>query len=160
MSLNLGPAISLMKEFEGFRSKAYWDATGKVWTIGYGETVYPNGKPVRKGDVISQARALELLIDDIRIERLPQIQHLVTVPIMNNQLCALISLCYNIGMGAFKKSGLLRKLNADASDGEVANEFLKWKRSGGKVLPGLLRRRKVERELFLAHEPAVGLNLA
>lgn len=149
--MDLSPAISILKEFEGFESKAYWDATGKVWTIGYGETVYPDGRKVKKGDTCTQAQALAWLLDDIKAERLPAILKGLKVQITNNQLCALISFCYNVGNTAFQKSTLLRKLNAHQPDHIVAKEFHKWNKSGGKVLKGLVRRRKAEAQLFLAH---------
>lgn len=153
--MDFSPAISLLKEFEGFRDKAYWDKTGKVWTIGYGETVYPDGQIVRRGDRCTREKAQEWMIDDIKTERLPAIQSLVKVPLTNNQTCALISFCYNAGVGNLKKSTLLRKLNARAPEQAVAAEFSKWTKSGGVTLAGLVRRRKAEKALFLSHLPAV-----
>lgn len=149
--MDFSPAISLLKEFEGFRSKAYWDKTGKVWTIGYGETVYPDGQIVRRGDTCTQAKAVEWMIDDIKTERLPALQQMVKVPLTNNQACALISFCYNVGIGGLRKSQLLKKLNAKVPEALVGNEFNKWTKSGGVVLPGLVRRRKAEKALFLSH---------
>lgn len=150
--MDFSPAISLMKEFEGFEPRAYYDKTGKVWTIGYGETVYPDGQIVRKGDTCSREKALEWMLDDIKTERLPVIQKLVHSQITNNQLCSLISFCYNVGVGNFSKSTLLKKLNMHLPDEVIAKEFLKWTKSGGVVLKGLVRRRKAEAALFLSHE--------
>lgn len=152
--MDFSPAVSLLKEFEGFRDKAYWDKTGKVWTIGYGETVYPDGQIVRRGDACTRAKAAEWMIDDIKTERLPAMHQMIKVPLTNNQVCALISFCYNEGIGNFKTSTLLRKLNAKRPEIEVANEFAKWTKSGGVELPGLVRRRKAEKALFLCHLPA------
>lgn len=141
--MDLGPAIDLIKEFEGCVLSAYRDAVG-VWTIGYGTT-----KGVKPGMRISKAQAEKLLMDDIHRERIPAINKCVKVPISNNELCALISFTYNVGNGALAKSTLVRKLNAGRPRREVADEFLKWVRAGGRVLRGLVRRRKAERELFL-----------
>jgi len=73
----------------------------------------------------------------------------VKVPLTSNQFSALVSLCFNIGIGAFQKSTLVRVLN-QGNYGEAANQFLRWNQGGGKVLAGLVRRRQRERELFLS----------
>ena len=65
-----------------------------------------------------------------------------------NQFDALVSLTYNIGENAFKKSTLLKMLNAGNYQG-AADQFLVWNKSNGQVLNGLVRRRKTEREMFL-----------
>lgn len=142
-------AIKLLEEFEGLRLKAYRDPVG-IPTIGLGTTVYPNGQKVKMGDVCTKEQAYSYALHDIQTERLPTIQKTVKVPINNNELCALISLCYNIGNGGLAKSTLVKKLNAGVDRVTVANEFLKWNRAGGKVMAGLTRRRKAERELFLS----------
>lgn len=142
-------AIKLLEEFEGLRLKAYRDPVG-IATIGLGTTVYPNGQKVKMGDVCTKEQAYDYALHDIQTERIPTIQKVVKVPLNNNELCALISLCYNIGNGALAKSSLVRKLNQGLPKVDVADEFLKWNRAGGKVLAGLTRRRKAERELFLA----------
>ena len=78
-----------------------------------------------------------------------QIKPLVKVPINDNELDALTSLVYNIGIGAFKKSTLLSLLNQGADRHLVADQFLRWNKAGGKVLPGLVKRRLAEHNLFL-----------
>ncbi len=72
----------------------------------------------------------------------------VKVPINQNQFDALVSLTYNIGIGAFKDSTLLKKLNVKDYKG-AAEQFPRWNRGGGRVLNGLVKRRKIEMELFL-----------
>lgn len=142
-------ALKLLEEFEGLRLKAYRDPVG-IPTIGLGTTVYPGGRKVQMGDLCTKEQAYGYALNDIQTQRIPTIQRVVKVPINNNQLCALISLCYNIGNGGLSKSTLIKKLNAGAPKIDVANEFLKWDKAGGRTLAGLTRRRKAERALFLA----------
>jgi len=77
------------------------------------------------------------------------VNNLVKVPLTQSQFDALVSLVFNIGGGAFRKSTLLLRLN-DGEDLQAADEFLKWNRAGGKVMAGLVKRRESEREQFLA----------
>lgn len=144
--MDLSPAIKLIKEFEGCRLVAYLDPVG-IPTIGYGTT-----KNVKIGMKVTKAEAEMLLMDDLNRERVPAVKKMVKVACTNNELCALVSFCYNVGVGALQKSTLLKKLNANKSDEEVANEFLKWTKAKGKVLKGLVRRRQAERKLFLTRE--------
>jgi lysozyme len=103
-------ATKIIAQFEGLRLRAYQD-TGNIWTIGYGTTINPEtGLPIKKGDVITKEKALSWLrINTAALET--QIKKLVKVPINANQLTALTSLAYNIGIGAFTRSTLLRMLN-------------------------------------------------
>lgn len=140
----LAPAVEMIKKFEGFRSEAYQDVVG-VWTIGFGTT-----RDVNKGDTCTMKQAEEWLIDDMIHDRLPVIEELVTVPLNDNQTCALISFCYNVGNGAFGKSTLLKKINAEASATEIRAEFAKWNKAGGKIYKGLIRRREAEADLFFS----------
>ena len=137
---------ALIREFEGFVASAYL-GPAKVWTIGIGTTVYPNGTKVKKGDKCTQEQALEYLQHDLKsFEK--TVNDSVKVPLSQNQFDALVSLSYNIGSGAFKNSTLLKKLNAKDYAG-AADQFLVWNKGGGKVLKGLVRRRDAERALFL-----------
>lgn len=147
---DLEPAIELIEHFEGLVLHAYKDPVG-IWTIGYGTT-----KGVKPGQVITKTQALDFLMKDLS-ERSGVIEDLIKVPVEDNEFCALLSFVYNVGNGAFAKSTLLRKLNSKRPRREVADEFLRWVRAGGKVLPGLVRRRKAERELFLSTQAAVDL---
>lgn len=152
--MDLKPFHKLIEEFEGLRLSSYRCPAG-VWTIGYGSTRYPDGKAVRRGERITKERALDLLLWDVAHERMPTLRKFIKVPLNNNELCALLSLCYNIGNGAFAKSSIVRKLNANAPRKEVAQRFMSWTRGGGKILPGLVRRRKAEAALFLTPAPPV-----
>jgi lysozyme len=136
--------LALTKQFEGCKLTAYQDSVG-VWTIGYGHT----GSIVnRMGVVITQAQADSLLMQDIaRFE--DGVNKLVKVPLNQNQFDALVDFSFNLGLGNLGSSTLLKKLNAGDIKG-AAEEFLRWDKAGGKVLAGLTRRRKAERDLFLA----------
>ncbi len=141
--MNLIPAIKLIKQFEGLKLHAYRDPVG-IPTIGFGTT-----RGVDMGMIITVEEAERLLYDDIKHTRLPAIQSVVKVPIGNNQLCALISFVYNVGTGALMKSTLLRRLNAKEPKTAVAQEFDKWNKANGHILPGLVSRRRAEKALFL-----------
>ncbi len=140
-------AVEIIKEFEGFFSHAYRDPVG-IWTIGWGTIRYPSGQAVKDGDVCTKESATVWLSYEMK-EKAGGIESLVKVPLNDNEFCALTSFAYNCGVPAFKGSGLLRKLNAGVPRKEVSDEFLKWVYAGGRVLNGLVRRRKEERELFL-----------
>lgn len=132
--------LNLIKDFEGCRLKAYLCPAG-VWTIGYGHT-----QGVKPDMVINQLQAERFLRQDLkRFE--DAVTSLVKVPITPNQFSALVSFAYNVGTGALYDSTLLRKLNKKDYKG-AANEFLRWNKAGGKVLPGLTRRRLAEKDLF------------
>jgi lysozyme len=138
--------LDLIKEFEGFEKVAYLCPSGVI-TIGYGLTFYPDGRKVRMGDRITKEEAERLL--KIIVQTFAEVvSRAVKVPLTNNQFSALVSLCFNIGIGAFQNSTLVRVLN-QGNYSEAANQFLRWNRGDGKVLAGLVRRRTRERELFL-----------
>ena len=151
---NLGPALDVIKEFEGLRLKAYLDPVG-LPTIGWGNTRYQDGKPVKIGDSITESQADELLLDDVA-ERAKKLEDLIQVPVNDHQFGAIVSFAYNVGIGAFTNSTLRRKLNAGDYDGAAA-EFKRWNKAGGKVLNGLIRRRKAEEALFVKPVEAVSL---
>lgn len=138
--------INLIKGFEGKRLKAYDDGVG-VWTIGFGTIKYPNGVRVKKGDTCTESQAEQYLRNDLVVFE-NALNRLVKVSLNQNQFDALVSLTYNIGTGAFKDSTLLKKLNAKDYKG-AAEQFPRWNRGGGRVLNGLVKRRKIEMELFL-----------
>jgi lysozyme len=142
-------ATKLISQFEGLKLRAYQDSAG-IWTIGYGNTRNPyTGLPVKRGDTITQAQALDWLKISTSAAQ-GDVKRLVKVPINANQLAALTSLVYNIGAGAFARSTLLRLLNSKADKKLVAAQFLRWNRAGGQVLPGLTTRRQKEADLFLS----------
>lgn len=140
--------LDLIAEFEGLRLSAYPDpgTGGEPWTIGYGTTIYPSGIKVRNGDLITKQTALDCLRHDAtRFSN--AVNRLVRVPVNQNQFDALVSFTYNLGEGALARSTLLKKLNEHDFSG-AANEFDKWVYAGSNILPGLVRRRKAEKELF------------
>ena len=132
---------------EGYIDKAYLCEAG-VWTIGYGTTVYPNGNPVKKGDIRTMPQALEWFYNDITPKE-KVLNNKVSVPLTQNEYDALLSLMYNIGEPRFLTSTLLKLLNQNKKD-LAAKEFLKWNKVKGKVSSGLSKRRMSEMALFLA----------
>jgi len=133
--------FDLIKRFEGCRLRAYLCAGG-VWTIGWGHT-----KGVKKGDVITQKQADDLLGSEV--ENFSSLVYpLIKAPVNQNQFDALVSFAYNVGVNALRNSTLLKKLNLKDYAG-AAEEFPKWNKAGGKVLNGLISRRAAERNLFL-----------
>ena len=141
--------INFIKQFEGLSLKPYLDAIN-IPTIGYGSTYYRDGKKVTLNDKpISQDEA-NLLLEHIANKDFgDKINTLVKVGLNQNQFDALVSFCYNLGMGNFKSSTLLKKINQADFKG-ASEEFIKWNKSGGKILDGLTRRRQKEKELFLS----------
>jgi lysozyme len=139
--------FKILEEEEGWRENPYLCPAG-VPTIGYGSTVYEDGTPVKLSDpAITEERGKELVNAHFKKSVYPAIS-LVKVPLSQNQFDALCDIVYNIGIGNFSKSTLLKKVNAADWEGAAA-EFKKWNMGGGKVLPGLVRRREKEAKLFL-----------
>jgi GH24 family phage-related lysozyme (muramidase) len=136
--------LQLLKSFEGLRLEAYLDDVG-VWTIGYGTT-----EGVVPGMQISQAQAEAFLKKDLaRFEA--AIANNVKVPLSDYQCSALICFTYNVGEGALAESTLLQFLNKK-DYASAADQFLRWNKGGDRELPGLTRRRKAERALFLGQD--------
>jgi lysozyme len=143
--------LSLIRQAEGLRLRAYL-CPANVWTIGIGTTVYPDGRKVRSGDKCTEQQADRYLAHDLQeFER--AVAAMVTVPLTGNQFSALVSLAYNVGAPALRGSTLLRFLNAGDYAG-AANQFPRWNRGAGRVLPGLVKRRAAERDLFLTPDSA------
>lgn len=142
-------AIDLIKHFEGYYSKAY-KCPANIPTIGIGTIRYPNGAPVQLGDTCTEEQAEAWLRDELG-ECEKYIQKLVTAPINDEQYSALACLIYNIGAGGFSHSTLLKKLNYQKYE-EAADQFLAWVKANGKTLPGLERRRRAERNLFIGKD--------
>lgn len=142
--------IALIKGFEGCRLTAYPDpgTGGAPWTIGYGWTYPIDGKPIKPGMKIDQATADRLLKTGL-VSYENDVLKLVKVKLTQNQFDALVSFAYNVGSRALSTSTLLKKLNAGDIKG-AADEFLRWNKAGGKEMPGLTRRRKSERDVFLS----------
>ena len=139
--------IDLIKKSEGCKLTSYKCPAG-IWTIGYGNTQYENGIQVKQGETITQQRANELFMLLVDNRYGSAVSNLVRATITQNQFDALTSFAYNVGIGAFEKSTLLRKVNKDPSDITIRDEFAKWNKGGGKVLSGLTTRRKAEADLY------------
>lgn len=139
--------INILKKHEGCRLKAYKCPAG-VWTIGYGSTFYEDGRKVKEGDTITMEQAERLLLNVIEGFR-KQLIPLITVELPEDAFNALLSFTYNVGVGNVKKSTLLKKINTNPLDLKgIEAEFMKWVKGGGKVLPGLVKRRKEEYHMY------------
>ncbi len=139
--------LSMIERFEGCLLKASNKLDG-VWTIGYGQTGSYYGKRVRRGMTTTKALAHAWLRDHSIKTYEDAVTQAVKVPLNQNQFDALVSFAYNVGVGALKQSTTLRKLNAGDYAG-AADALTMWTKCNGKVLAGLVRRRKEERALFL-----------
>lgn len=159
-------AVAIIKQYEslhdgdlaeiGLQPK---ECPAGIWTVGWGHALRdPITKEWLKGSegkrkayavyhTLTEVQAEQLLMDDLK-EFSEALAKRVQVPITSEQFGALISLTYNIGIGAMSTSTLLRKLNLRDYQG-AANEFPRWNKSGGRVLRGLVLRRQKERYLFL-----------
>lgn len=147
-------ALGLIKEFEGLDLSAYLDPAG-IPTIGYGTTIYPDGRPVKLGDTIAQQQAEEYLQHDMKVFE-QAVTSNVQIPLTDAEKAALTSFTYNVGVGGLKQSTALRRLNA--GDRQGAAEALTWWNKAQvngqmQTLPGLERRRQEERKLFLSGAP-------
>lgn len=139
----------LTKSFEQCPLTAYWDALGKVWTIGWGHT----GPEVCEGLVWTQEQADAALVSDYAGCE-ASVNQCVTVPLNQGEFDALVDIEFNVGRGAIEKSTLLKLLNAGDRDGAAA-QFPEWDHAGSKVVAGLLRRRQAEEQEFLAIDPEI-----
>ena len=142
-------AATVIARHEGLRLNAYQDSGG-IWTIGYGSIYNHDAKrPVRQGDRITRAKAIEWLQKDTKSAE-SAVKRLVKVPLTANQRIALTSLVYNIGSGAFARSTILRMLNSKTPKNQVAMQFLRWVNVQGQPVQGLINRRRDEMQLFLS----------
>ena len=143
MNIN-NAGIALIKKFEGLRLKAYTCPAG-IWTIGFGHT----GPDVGPGEEINEREAEQLLKGDlIKFEHGVE-EFLDGTPASFNEFSAMVSLAYNIGLGNFRKSSVL-KFHKAGKKTLAANAFLLWSKAKGKILPGLVTRRNAERSLYVS----------
>ena len=142
-AISTATAIGLIASFEGFSNKAYLPHKDDVPTIGYGQTYYTDGRKVRMGDYISEGEARTQLGELVQKDFVAKIAQCVKVELTEGEFTAYVSLAYNIGSSAFCKSTLVKKLNAKDYDG-ACKEILRWNRSGGRVMQGLVKRRQAE----------------
>ena len=133
--------LAIIKKFEGFSAKAYRDIGG-VPTIGFGHT----GPDVQMGDEISELEAENLLRGDL-LHFDHGVLRLLTAPTNDNEFSAMVSLAYNIGLGAFQKSSVL-KFHNQGKKALAKAAFLLWIKVNGHPLNGLIRRRTAEANLY------------
>lgn len=134
--------FNLIKKYEGLRLSAYKCPAG-VWTIGYGHT-----NNVRPDDIITETQAAELFLRDV-LDVEGAINRLVTKTLTQGQYDALVSFIFNLGSGRFAKSTLRRLINEGNFEG-AAKQFGRWVYANEKKLPGLVKRREEERQLFIS----------
>lgn len=157
--------VQLVQSFEGLTDgdpstvnlDPYLDPIG-IWTIGWGHAIAwqgnwlkgeadkPQAYALYPGGITREQATVLLQADLMHAGR--DVSLAVTVPLNDNQFAALTSFTFNLGIGNLKSSTLLKKLNAGDYDG-AAQEFLRWTKAGGKELPGLVKRRAAEQQLFL-----------
>lgn len=132
--------IDLIKKHEGFRPKAY-RCSANVLTIGFGHTLN-----VKSTDVITLDEAEYFLRQDVEFAEKEVNKH--NLNINQNQFDALVSFVFNLGVGNFARSTLLRKIKSNPDDPTIRKEFERWVYAGGKILTGLIKRRKEEANLY------------
>jgi lysozyme len=138
--------LELIKTFEGFSSSPYLDPIG-IPTIGFGSIWNDDGSPVTmEQSDLDETEAERFLRREVHhIEK--RIGRLIQAELTTNMFSALCSFAYNIGTGALQRSTMRMKLNRGWYEA-AADEFPKWRKAGGRVLQGLVRRRIAERNLF------------
>lgn len=156
-------AIEMIKHHEGVRMRPY-RCPALLWTVGVGHVIDPThtnvpfnerrSLPIPEGwdRAITMDEVDTILAKDLaRFER--GVARLCPAALGNQGVFdSLVSFSFNVGLGNLQRSGLRMKTNRGEFE-EAANEFLKWTKAGGKVLPGLVKRRKDEQALFLSNRP-------
>jgi lysozyme len=146
--MNLDIATALCKQFEGFKGKPYLCPAG-IPTIGYGSTYYSDGRKVTLNDPsILEPEAEALLLHELQYTYLPGVLRNCPILLTDEKKCnAIVDFAYNLGTGRLQTSTLKRKINEQ--DWDAAKEQLMlWNKGGGRVLPGLDKRRKAECQLL------------
>lgn len=139
--------LNIVKQCEGFRSTPYLCPAG-IPTIGYGFTRYANGTAVTLSDPPMMPITADNLLVQLLATYAGYVNQYVSVPLNQNQFDALVDFTYNLGPENLRTSTLLKLLN-QGNYAQAANEFGKWVMGGGQVLPGLVKRRALEKSLFL-----------
>ena len=159
-------AVEFVKKFEGLHDgdlrevglRPKQDPVG-IWTIGYGHAQRDRetgrllrgesdrNAAYRDARKLTVEEALALLKQDLD-EYATHVAALIAVPVTESEFGALVSFAFNVGISNFKGSTLLRLLNQGRHE-QAAAEFPKWCRAGGRIMPGLVKRREAEKELFL-----------
>jgi lysozyme len=140
--------LQIIKQFEGWSATPY-RCPANIPTQGWGFTRLLDGSKVKMDSpALSKEEAEVILKHELNhFER--GVRRLVTAKLNQNQFSSLVSFSFNLGLGNLQNSTLRMKLNRDDYDG-AADEFPKWRKAGGRILKGLIRRRAAERSLFLA----------
>jgi lysozyme len=136
--------LSVIRTFEGLNLSAYKCPAG-VWTIGYGHT-----KGVKPGQMVTIARAEELLEEDLKVSE--KYVDSLGLKLTQGQFDALVDFSFNLGSGKLAASTLLKKIRKGADAESIQSEFKKWVYSGSKVMPGLVRRREWEAYRWTAED--------
>ncbi len=140
-------AASLCRQFEGLYLKPYLCPAG-VPTISYGSTRYEDGSRVTLADTpITTARAEELLRWELERVCVPAVARSCPALKEPRKLAALLDFTFNLGSGNLHSSTLRKKINAEDWDAAQL-ELAKWVRGGGRILPGLVKRRTAEAALL------------
>jgi len=133
--------------FEGYKAKAYL-CPASVVTIGWGSTMYTNGRKIKLGDTINEQQAEDILMWELKNKSIA----LHGLNLNQNQFDSCLSFIYNVGIGAFAKSTLRKKILLNPNDQTIKAEFMRWNKAtvGGKLieLKGLTRRRTAEAEMY------------
>lgn len=156
--MKTGPAgIALMHHYEQCRLTAYPDpgTGGAPWTIGWGDT----GPDVVEGLTITQAEADARFARRLAEEFEPGVLAAIRGYADPMEFDAMVCLAYNIGVGSFGASTVLRKHNAGDKPG-AADAFRMWNKSGGRVMKGLQRRREAERAVYIGREASDAIDFA
>lgn len=141
--------IDFIRHGESIKLRAYIPVNGDRWTIGMGNTFYEDGSPVKEGDVITLARAYAL--GEYIVNKFTAfVKQQLTRPVTQNQLIALVSMAYNVGEKAFKKSIILKMVNANPNDPAIKEQFPKsFITVDGVLCNGLVNRRQSELKKYL-----------
>lgn len=149
------PGLELLKQWEGFELKVYKDSAG-LPTIGVGHLITKSeqssgniviaGVPVQYANGLTDQQALDLLSQDVQPAE-NSVNNGVKVDLNQNQFDALVSFTFNVGVGAFTSSTLLKVLNQGQYD-QVPDQLRRWNKAGGKVVQGLVNRRENEVKLW------------
>ena len=141
--------LDLIKQFEGLSLKPY-KCPANIWTIGYGNTYYPDGSKVKSTDPVITAQKAEELLRFLVQSYEKSVDSFCRDDISQQNFDAICSFAYNCGVNNLKSSTLLKKVNLNPADPAIRLEFMKWNKGAGKVLAGLTRRRQAEADLYFS----------
>jgi lysozyme len=168
--MKIGPAaIKVIKHHEGVKYRPYL-CPAHLWTVGVGHLLYPQQTKLPmlrtpENAAMILRKEFSLLPEDNRVWSAAEVDDLLSQDLMRFErgvarLCpnslsnqgrfeSLVSFAFNVGLGNLQRSGLRMKNNRGDFEG-AAEEFMKWTKGGGRVLPGLLKRRRDEQALYLS----------